>query len=57
VNLVFFGGAEFDPTPPLGTTGPTRYVKLRTLDELNQPELQKWIEQAGTVPGWKATGS
>src|SRR3712207_602533 len=21
VNLVFFGGAEFDPTPPLGTTG------------------------------------
>jgi hypothetical protein len=57
VNLVFFGGAEFDPTPPLGTTGLTRYVKLRSSDELNQPELRKWIEQAGTVPGWNATGN
>lgn len=24
VNVVFFGGAEFDPPPPLGTTGRTR---------------------------------
>jgi hypothetical protein len=57
VNLVFFGGAEFDPTPPLGTTGRTRYVKLRSLEELNQPALYKWIEQAGRVPGWNATDS
>src|SRR5687768_9069441 len=32
VNVVFFGGAEFDPPPPLGTTGRTRYVKLKTLE-------------------------
>ena len=52
VNVVFFGGAEFDPPPPLGTTGRTRYVKLKTLEEARGPELQKWIEQAGRVPGW-----
>ena len=52
VNVVFFGGAEFDPPPPLGTTGRTRYVKLKTLEEARAPGLQKWIEQAGRVPGW-----
>ena len=53
VNIVFFGGADFDPPPPLGTTGRTRYVKLRTVQDVEQPELKKWIEQAGRVPGWK----
>ena len=53
VNVVFLGGADFDPPPPLGDTGRTRYIKLRTLDDVQQPELQKWIEQAGRVPGWK----
>jgi hypothetical protein len=52
VNVVFFGGAEFDP-PPLGTTGRTRYVKVTTSDEAQVPEMHKWIEQAGRVPGWK----
>src|SRR5262245_43733553 len=28
VNVVFFGGAGFDPPPPLGTTERTRYIKL-----------------------------
>ena len=54
VNVVFFGGAEFDPPPPLGTAGRTRYVKLKSVEEVNQRELQTWIEQAGRVPGWKA---
>jgi hypothetical protein len=53
VNVVFFGGAEFDPPPPLGTTGRTRYIKVKTLEEAQGPELQKWIEQAGQVSGWK----
>src|SRR5918994_6191703 len=51
-QVVFFGGVEFDPPPPLGTTGRTRYVKLKTLEEARRPELQ-WIEQAGRVQGWK----
>ena len=53
VNLVFFAGADFDPPPPQGTTGRTRYVKVKSLEELDQPELRRWIEQAGRAPGWK----
>jgi hypothetical protein len=53
VNVVFFGGAEFDPPPPLGTTGRARYVKLKTPEEAQGPEMQRWIEQAGRVPGWR----
>ena len=53
VNVVFFGGAEFDPPPPLGTTERTRYVKVTTQEEAQGPEMHKWIEQAGRVPGWK----
>ena len=57
VNVVFFAGAEFDPPPPLGTTGRSRYVKVRNLEELQQPELRTWIQLAGRSPGWKATAS
>jgi hypothetical protein len=53
VNVVFFGGADFDPPPPLGTTERTRYVKIATLEETQGAEMHKWIEQAGRVPGWK----
>jgi hypothetical protein len=53
VNVVFFGGAEFDSPPPLGTTERTRYVKVKTLEEAQGPEMHKWIEQAGRVAGWK----
>ncbi len=53
VNVVFFGGADFDSPPPLGDTDRSRYVKLRTLEEAKAPEIGEWIEQAGRVPGWK----
>jgi hypothetical protein len=53
VNVVFFGGAEFDPPPPLGTTDRTRYVKVKTLEEAQGPEMHKWIEQSGRVRGWQ----
>ena len=52
VNVVFFGGADFDPQPPLGTTDRSRYIKLRTAQEADSPEMRSWIEQAGRVPGW-----
>jgi hypothetical protein len=52
-NVVFFGGAELDPPPPLGTTGRTRYVKVTTVDEAQQPLMRTWIEQAGRVRGWQ----
>ena len=53
VNVVFFGGAEFDPPPPLGSTDRSRYVKLKTREEAQVPEMHEWIRQAGRVPGWK----
>lgn len=52
VNVVFLGGADLDPPPPLGSTGRTRYVKVSTLEEAQRPELRRWIEQASRTPGW-----
>jgi hypothetical protein len=53
VNVVFFGGADFDRPPPLGDTDRSRYVKLTTLEEAQGREMHKWIKQAGRVTGWK----
>ena len=53
VNVVFFGGADFDPAPPLGTTDRSRYVKVKSLEEARAPEMQGWIGQAQRVPGWQ----
>ena len=53
VNVVFLGGAAFDPPPPLGTTDQSRYVKLTALEEAQGPQMHEWIEQAGRVPGWR----
>ena len=53
VNVLFLGGAAFEPPAPLGTTDRTRYIKVTSLEEAQRPELQKWIEQAGRTPGWK----
>ncbi len=52
VNAVFLGGVDLDPPPPLGS-GRSRYIKVTTLEEVNAPEMRKWIKQAGRVPGWK----
>jgi hypothetical protein len=52
VNVVFFGGADFDPPPPLGTTGRSRYIKVKSVDELDDPDLRKWIKDAGRFKGW-----
>lgn len=53
VNVVFLGGVDLDPPPPLGDTDRSRYVKLKSLEEAQGPELRKWIKQAGKVPGWE----
>lgn len=52
-NLVFLGGSDFDPPPPLGSAGRSRYVKLRSVEEAQAPMIRKWMEQAGRVRGWK----
>ena len=52
VNILFLGGAGFDPPPPLGSTGRTRYVKITTVAEGQHPDVRVWMEQAGHTPGW-----
>lgn len=52
VNVVFLGGSEFVSPPPLGS-GRTRYVKVKTIEEAQAPEIGEWIKQAGSVEGWK----
>jgi len=51
-NVIFLGGAEFDPPPPLGTADRTRYIKVTTREEGQRAELHEWMEQAGRTPGW-----
>jgi hypothetical protein len=53
VNVVFFGGADFDSPPPRGDTDRSRYVKVRGVEEAQGPQMAVWIEQAARVPGWK----
>lgn len=52
-NIVFLNGAAFDPQPPLGTGGETRYIKLKTIDELNDQLVIDFIRQAVHHNGWK----
>lgn len=52
VNVVFHGGADFDSPPPLGDSDRSRYVKLKSLDELDEEQLEAWIENSGRVDGW-----
>ncbi len=50
-NIVFLKGADFVSKPPLGS-GESRYIKLRSLEELNDEKLTDYIKQAGTLNGW-----
>ena len=52
VNVVFLGGAQFKSPPSLGS-GPSRYIKVKSLEEAKSPELQEWIKQAKSFPGWQ----
>lgn len=52
-NVVFHGGAKFDAPPPLGEGAGSRYVKLRSVEEVDTPAMREWIRQAGATPGWK----
>jgi hypothetical protein len=52
VNVVFLGGADFDSPPPLGDSDRSRYIKVTSLDEIDEQEFRAWIENAGRVDGW-----
>ena len=52
VNVVFLGGADFDSPPPLGDSDRSRYIKLKSMDELEDADLETWVDNAGRVAGW-----
>lgn len=52
VNVVFLGGADFASPPPEGSTGRTRYIKIRSLEEAKAPEIARWVKAAAGVDGW-----
>lgn len=52
VNILFLGGANFEPPPPLGSTGRTRYVKVTTVDDAQRPDLPAWMRMSARTPGW-----
>ena len=52
VNIVFLGGADFDSSPPLGDSDRSRYVKVRSWDEVDPEQMRGWIASAGSVAGW-----
>ena len=51
VNIVFLRGENFDTPPPEGS-GESRYIKIRSLEEAQQPEIRGWIEEAARRLGW-----
>ena len=53
IKVTFFRGAELDPPPPVDSKDPhTRYVHLPEGEDLDEPLLTRWIEQASQLPGW-----
>lgn len=51
-NIVFLKGAEFNPQPPLGT-GESRYFKIRKPEELEKINIERFLQQASRINGWK----
>ena len=52
VNVVFLGGADFESPPPLGDSDRSRYIKVKSLDDINEDEMRAWIANASRVDGW-----
>ena len=50
VNLVFLNGSQLSQPPELGDE--SRYVKIKSLEELQSAQLQGWIKEACSLPGW-----
>lgn len=52
VNVVFLGGADFKTPPPLGDTGRSRHIKVKSLEEVESADMRSWVKQAAGGPGW-----
>jgi hypothetical protein len=57
VKLAFFRGTSLRPVPP----GPSKHQEVRYLDiyendELDEPQLARWVKQAAALPGGEGLG-
>lgn len=50
VNIVFLNGDRLAAPPVLGDG--TRYLKLKSREELESSQLQEWIKQSCSMSGW-----
>jgi hypothetical protein len=54
IKVTFFKGTSLRPVPPGGTGKDARWIDIREDDQLNEPQMKKWIKQAAAIPGWNA---
>jgi hypothetical protein len=53
LKLAFFRGSSLDPLPPGESKhADVRYLDIREDDEIDEPQLTRWLQQAASVPGW-----
>lgn len=50
VNIVFLNGSQLENPPELGDE--TRYVKIKSFEELQSTQIQEWIKQSCKISGW-----
>src|SRR3954467_6044407 len=55
VKLTFGRGTALKPVPPVAPIGmgkESRGVDLESVDDLNEPQLASWMQQAAALPGF-----
>ena len=53
LKLVFFDGGSLTPPPPVSLAARTeRALDVREPDALDESRLERWVKQAGKLPGW-----
>lgn len=54
VAVMFINGVQLKPVPPITPVAmgkATRGVEIKTLAELDEPQLAKWMKQISAIPG------
>jgi hypothetical protein len=51
VKLTFFKGTLLQPAPLGGTAKEARWIDIHE-EDLDEPQLVSWVQQAAAIPGW-----
>ena len=53
VKVTFFRGAQLDPAPSgAGKDKDARWIDIYEDEELDEPQMERWVKQAAAIPGW-----